>query len=506
MAVKTRTEKVVTNVFVGILSETIKLICGLVLPRLVLSNFGSAYNGIVQSITQFLQCIALMKTGIGGATRAALFKPLAEKDDREISEVVASTESFLRKIAFIFVGFALVFACLYPIFINREFGWLFSFSLIIIISFSAFAEYYFGFTYGTLLIADQKGYIVELLSIISIVLNTIVSVILINSGCSIHIVKLGSSLVNIINPIFFYVYCHKKYNIIKIKKPKASKIPQRWYAFTHEIASFVNDNTDIMILTVFTNLLEVSVYTVYHYVIVNLKKMMSTFVAGFGSAFGDMYAKNEKERLNDNLELYEFITFSFTSFIYSTALVMIIPFVMIYTKGVNDVNYNRLVFAIVIVLAGAFDCFRYPYKQIINNAGHYKQTKHIAISEAIINITISILMVIKYGLVGVAIGTLATMIFGAISYSYYVSKYIAERNISKSYVHMIISLVTVVIVYLLSNIYLPKVNSYYEWIIYATITCLLSLFITYVFDVILYNKQMKETIRRIKKILLKRGA
>lgn len=498
-----RSEKVVKNVFFGILAEAIKLACGLILPRLILSNFGSAYNGIVQSISQFLTCIALMKTGIGGATRAALFKPLAEKDDREISEVVASTESFMRKVALIFVVFVLVFASIYPIYINTEFDWLFSFSLIIIISFSTFAEYYFGFTYGMLVIADQKGYITELLSILGIILNTIVSVILINNNFSIHIVKLGSSLVSIIAPIFLYVYCHRKYHLIKIKKPKANKIPQRWDAFTHEIASFVNDNTDIMILTFFTNLLEVSVYTVYHYVIVNIKKIMSSFVAGFGSAFGDMYAKDEKKALIKNLEIYEFITFSFTSVIYSTTLVMIVPFALLYTKGICDVNYNRLVFAIILTLAGTFDCFRYPYKQIINNTGNYKQTKHIAVIEAIMNITISIIMVSKYGLVGVAIGTLCTMIFGAIMYSYYLSKNIIIRNPLLSYKHMLTSLLVVISVYLISNIYVSNISNYYYWILYAFITTIISICVTLLMDFLFYRDSMNDAFEKIIKIIRK---
>ena len=88
---KSRTEKVIKNVFFNIAMEIIKLICGLVLPKLILSNYGSDYNGIVQSVSQFISCIALMKLGIGGVTVAALFKPLMSKDDEELSRVLAST-------------------------------------------------------------------------------------------------------------------------------------------------------------------------------------------------------------------------------------------------------------------------------------------------------------------------------------------------------------------------------------------------------------------------------
>ena len=501
---KSRAEKVAKNVVFNILVEVVKLACGLILPRLILSNYGSAYNGIVQSVTQFLTCVALMKMGIGGATKAALYKPLAEKNGDEINNVIASTEAFMRKIAVIFVGFVLVFACLYPIIVSNEFGWVFTFFLIIVISLSTFAEYYFGFTYQMLIGADQKEYIYSILSIVTIVLNTIVSVILINNNFSIHIVKLGSSLVNVITPIYLYVYCHNHYNLKKVDKNSIRPIAQRWDAFAHEIASFVNDNTDIMILSLFVNMLEVSVYTVYHYVIINLKKVVTSFTTGFGPAFGDMYVKNEQENMNINLNVYELMVFSFVSVVYSTTLVMIIPFVLVYTKGIDDVNYSRLVFSIIITFGGAFDCFRYPYKQIINNTGHYKQTRNIAIAEAVINIAVSIIMVAKFGLVGVSIGTLSAMLFGYIMYSNYVSKNIVKRDQKTSYIHVLLTIVIMIIIYLSSKAFMVEIDSYFMWVVYATITAIISCMVTVAVDYVFYKESFFEVIRISKRIFLKK--
>ena len=165
---RSRTQKAFLNVASSIFAEAVSLVCGLVLPRLILSNFGSAYNGITQSISQFISYISLMKAGIGGATAVALYKPLAEKDNRRISEVLAATESFMRKIAMLFAVFVIVFAALYPLIIVKDFDWWFTASLVIIISISTFGQYYFGFTYQTLLSADQKDYITTILEIITI--------------------------------------------------------------------------------------------------------------------------------------------------------------------------------------------------------------------------------------------------------------------------------------------------------------------------------------------------
>ena len=174
---KSRTKRAFLNVASSIAGEFVSLACGLILPRLILSNYGSAYNGITSSITQFISYISLMKAGIGGATAVALYKPLAENDNIKISEVLAATEEFMRKIAMLFAAFVIVFACVYPLLVVKEFGWLFTAALVLIISISTFGQYYFGFTYQMLLSADQKDYITTCLNILTTIVNTFLSVV-----------------------------------------------------------------------------------------------------------------------------------------------------------------------------------------------------------------------------------------------------------------------------------------------------------------------------------------
>ncbi len=494
------------TVATSLASEGVALACGLVLPKMILSNFGSAYNAITQSISQFISYISLMKAGIGGATGAMLYKPVAEGNTQEISEILASMEKFMRKISLIFVLFVLGLAIIYPTFIVKEFDWWWTASLTVIISLSTFAQYYFGFTYQTLISVDQKDYLINILDIFTTILNTIVAVILIKNNCSIHVVKLGSSLVNVITPVFLYVYCHKKYHLVKVKNV-TDKIPQKWDAAAHEVASFVNNNTDIVILTLFGNLLEVSVYTVYHYVIANLKKIVTRFTVGFSAAFGDMYAKNEIDLMHENLGIFELIIYSFTSILYSVTLSMMIPFVMIYTKGVTDVNYNRPLFSFLLILGGVFNCFRVPYRAITIVAGHYKQTRNGALMEAAINIIVSIIGVIQFGLIGVALGTLCAMIFRTLQYVVYLSKNIMYRDVKYFIRHALLCFAIMAVVYFVSQLYMPaSMDGWMTWVIYATITTLIAIVLTLGTDYLFYKHDMINLFSKVLRNLKKKTA
>ena len=491
----------------SIAAEVISLVCGLILPRLILTSYGSAYNGITQSITQFISYISLMKAGIGGATAVALYKPLAEKDNVKISEILAATESFMRKIAMLFVVFVIGFACLYPLLVTEEFGWLFTASLVLIVSISTFGQYYFGFTYQMLLSADQKDYITTCLNIITTIVNTILSVILIRGNHTIHVVKMGSSLAHLITPLSLYFYVRKKYNIIKGIKPNEDVIPQRWDATAHEVASFINNNTDVVLLTFFTSMSEISVYTVYHYVISNLKKIVTQVTVGFGAAFGDMYARNEIDLMHENLGIFELIIYSFTSVLYSVALVMIIPFVIIYNNGVTDIEYVRPYFALVTILASIFNCFRIPYRVIVINVGHYKQTKNGAIMEAVINIVVSVIGCVMFGLIGVALGTLCAMIFRTLQYAIYLSKNIMYRDLKFFIRHVVLCFAIITAVYLISKIYMPiVVAKMLHWVFYASVTTIIAIILTITADYLFYKEDMMNLLEKLKRNFLKKKA
>lgn len=94
-----RGEKAFFNSTASLVAQIVSMISAFILPRLIMSHFGSAYNGITASVTQFLSVVALLRSGVGGATRVALYKALADKDFKQVSATVNATQLFMRKIA-----------------------------------------------------------------------------------------------------------------------------------------------------------------------------------------------------------------------------------------------------------------------------------------------------------------------------------------------------------------------------------------------------------------------
>ena len=63
------------NMIFSIVLQIVTIISGFIIPRQILLAFGSEVNGLVNSITQFLNYISLIEGGLGSVIMTALYQP-----------------------------------------------------------------------------------------------------------------------------------------------------------------------------------------------------------------------------------------------------------------------------------------------------------------------------------------------------------------------------------------------------------------------------------------------
>ena len=105
-----RKKKLIYNTFSSLLFQLTTIICGFILPRLILSAFGSDVNGLVNSITQFLGIIAFLELGVGSVVQSSLYKPLVDKKQEDVSKIISSANKFFRNLARILLIYVVFFS------------------------------------------------------------------------------------------------------------------------------------------------------------------------------------------------------------------------------------------------------------------------------------------------------------------------------------------------------------------------------------------------------------
>lgn len=505
---KTRTQKATLNITTTAVYEIVTFVCGLILPRLILRNYGSAYNGIVSSVTQFLSLISVLRLGVAGATRVALYRTLADGDNAATSAIVRATEKYMRRIGLVIVGYIAVLAILYPMFTDTGVEHLEVAVLVVAVGIGTFAQYFFGITYQTFLTADQSVYIYNISQIVCTVLNTVFSAVLIKAGCTIQTVKLVTSVFFFATPLVLNIYVTRKYRLNKKCEPNNEALSLRKDVMASSIANIVHENTDIVVLTVFCDVKVVSVYTVYNLVMAALRKILSIFSTGTEAIFGNMWAKKQYESMRKNLSVYEYVIGSFVSVIISATILLIVPFVALYTKGVTDTNYILPQYALVIAIAMGCFCFRAPYLTMVQGIGHYKETKHGAYFEAALNLVSSVILVQFIGITGTAVGTLLANVFRSLQYAFYIDDHIIRRGKWIVIRRMLWIVFNVAVICVLCKLALQAypINDWFNWCVHGAIIVLAGFVFTLLSSALFYRTDLKNTFHVFKRMIRVRRA
>ncbi|KGQ57213.1 hypothetical protein IO44_01415 [Gallibacterium anatis str. Avicor] len=470
--------------------QIIALLCGFVLPKATLLIYGSEINGIVSSITEFLGIIALLEFGVGATVQSALYKPLVKKDGYLLSQVLLSGYNFFKKLAIILVFYLVILVIIFPklssfTLLEKEDVSL----LIIFIGIGLFSNYYFGIINQLLLTADQKVYIYNCISAITLIINTIGSILLMYSGFSIVAVKCFSSILYFIRPLCLKIYVNKKYNINRNISYIGDPIEQKKDGIVQHFAAYILNKTDVIILTFFTTMIDVSIYSIYNLVVVGVQSIISSFfIGGVSPIFGNLWANKEIGKLKAFFKKVEWSIYFLSVILFGCTSVLIEPFIKLYTQGVTDANYTPPYFGFLMVLAQLIYFFRLPYNMMILAGNHYKQTKYLYYVPALINLFLSIFFVKYYGLIGVMIGTIVALSIQTILMIFYLRKNLIKNSLFSSIKNMSVSIFLFFMTYYLTYDLFNFYGGYFELFYYASMIFIIWIVMSLIVNLIFYKK------------------
>lgn len=410
------------NAVSTLILQIVTILSGFIIPKLILDAFGSNVNGLVSSLNQFLNYIALVEGGITGVITATLYKPLAHHDMKKISAILAAAKKFYRRIGTIFVVYALGLAIVYPLVFKTGFSFWYVFSLTLILSISLVIQYMMSLTYRTLLNADKKIFVVSLTMVALRIAEIILAFLAIKIYPEIHFLKFLTGAIFIIQPIIFSRYIKRHYALDESAVGDSSLIKSRWNGFAINVAAFIHNSTDIVVLTIFTNLATVSIYSVYALVTGGIKNIINSLVSSLNPTLGHAYAREDFVDLKQKINMYEYIVFMLVFLIFSVAGLLITPFVSIYTAGLTDADYFQPLFGVLLAISEALYLLKFPHLNLAYSANKFKEISKPAFIEAGLNIVISVILVPYLGIIGVTIGTIIAMAYRLAFHVYYTSK------------------------------------------------------------------------------------
>ena len=381
-------------------------ILGFVVNKYFAKYMGADTLGLMKLFTQMVAYLSLVDLGISNASAYALYKPLAEKDNKKIGLIVSTIASFYQKIAFSIICIGIVISFFIPHFIKSDFYGKEIYFYWILYVFNTSVGYTFA-KYSILFTANQEYGFVRKIQGLGKIIFQILQILFLIKIQSFTLFICIMILENLYNYYFYKKHYKNKYSYInKVKERDHSIIKDMKNLFWHKIGTLVVHNTDYIVLSKFVSLSVVGIYSSYLIVYQMLMTLINILTPVLTPKIGKFVAKNTKDEIYKYWrELYSIFVFIATVFIVCTYK-LILPFVNLWL-GKEFLLPKMTVILILTnlfihLIRGITDTFK-------NSCGFFDDTYAPAL-ESIINLVFSLVLVQRIGLNGVIIGTVISNI------------------------------------------------------------------------------------------------
>ena len=497
-----RKEKSIKNFITSIIPYVILLLLGFLRVSVFIKFLGDkkcAQNSLFYQIFIYL---SLAEAGAGAYILQLYYKCFANDDKKEIVNIYNSAKDLLKKIAFIILGIGILVSFFLKIFTNNSLS-LYYMQFVFLLFLFKNAIDYLMMAPKSVIEADQKAYKANIRFYSMKIFEYIVDIVLIYLGFDYIVILLVEILTRFLTYFVTNQKVFKEYPWLKDKPTKKVDLKGVYNLFWHRISEAIHFNTDIIITSSFLSPLLVTIYSSYNYITKYLTDIIDMVVTSISPSFGNSLYKDEKSNM---MKLFEEMNISFlfmASFISIMIYVLGNSFVSKVWLGekylIGNIAFIFLVINFYIVIA------RKSVYIFRNSKGLFKETKVIVLIEAIINLVLSLILVLKYGLVGILIATTVSMITTTLWYMpYYIYKKVLNVSCKNYFIKFIlVTILTFIVSYGMSKLKFIEVINLLSWIlsavVYGIITFIILFTIFYIF-----SKDFKDVVYKFKMLVFRK--
>lgn len=467
--------KIKKNIISAFVYQLMTLVLGIAIPRLVLVSLGSEANGLVNSVNQVIVYLSLFEGGMGLSITQALYGPTAKNEHDDVNGIMSAANLFYKHVGLYYFFGLLIVGAVYSATLKSSFAPMEIFAVVILSGLPQVINFFFQGKYRTLISVNGKGYVLTNLNTVVYIGTSLCKIALLLSGFGIVALQTMYCVISLIQMVFIIWYVKKEFPWLNLNvKPAKEKIGQRSSVFIHQISGFIFSNTDAILLTYFCDLKMVSVYSLYNTFFSMVGSMVSNITGSLVFAMGQKF-NSDREGYIKVQNVFETANMVLVFACYSVLCQCILPFLRIYTYGIEDVEYIYPLLPYFFAATQLLQAGRFSSQKVIEYAGEFKNTQWHSACEAVINIVVSISCVIQFGIYGVLMGTIAALLFRSIAMIYYACKKILHTKQSVVYRKWVINAILFIAFQIVGNKFGIAPQSYVGVVFYAAILMILAL-------------------------------
>lgn len=479
MNTESRTVNSSRNIVTGIVAQFIQLIFSWICRMVFVYCLTEAYLGVNGLFSNILSVLSLAEMGIGSAIVFELYHALAVKDEIEIAALMQFYKKAYMVIGLLILGSGIVISPFVGMLVTLEEGiteniYILYFLYLINSSFSYFFSYK-----SSIIIADQKNYIVTLTTVCITILQNFLQIVLLLVTknfllyliCQVCCTLFYNVVISLLADRYYPIICKKQVIPISLERQKNLFKNIRALVIVRVSATLVN-STDNIIITALNGLSVTGITSNYTLITSTISNFTTKITEGITASVGNLNAIEGKEKRLDAFNAIYLMNdwiFGWCSICFillSSEIVQIcfgdkylLPLEVVIVMGINFY---------LVGMQGTVNVFK-------NTLGLFVYGKYMALFTGIVNVIFSVWLGKIWGVLGVLVATFISKLLSTVWYfPYVVFKHGFHMNPLIFYRKYLISWVEIILIFCITYICCSMVdNSPIINVLYYSMVCLI---------------------------------
>ena len=502
-----RVHKSMLNAEVNIIFYFLTLILAFFSRKIFLDCLGTEFIGLTGTLGNILGYLNLAELGITACIGYFLFKPLQTNNRQEIQDILSLLGYLYNRIGCIILAGGILISLFFPlIFAKAELGLGIIYFAFYSFLGSSLIGYFINYR-QTLLSADQKNYLVAIYYQSANILKIVLQIFLAYTYKNLYLWVGIEFLFGIIGCIILNWKINKEYPWLKVDKSRGKFLLKQYpeiitktkQVFIHKIKDFVLVKSDELFIFLFVSLKMVAYYGNYMIIISKLISMFSAIMGGVGASVGNLVAEGNKQSMLKVFWELTTIHHTIAATLSFSLYNFIEPFIAHWLGAEYIMDHRILILLIIFIYItnsrNSIDGFNYAH-------GLYADVWS-AWAELIINVSVTIICGMMWGIIGILLGKIASLLTIVVLWKpYYLftsgfkeSVSIYWKGVLRNYGISFISFALAT--YAIQHVPINPYHSIWTWAIYAAIGMAIFLSID-LSATLLFAKGAKDSLSRIK--------
>ena len=405
---ESRTRNVAKNITASLLSQTMMLVLNCILRTVFIKTLNVDYLGVNGLFSNVLSILSFAELGIGNAIIFSLYKPFANRDEELLCSLMHLYKVVYRAVFFIVLLGGLILIPFLNYLIKGEPHINDNLILIYLLYLADTSMSYLFIYKQSIIQADQKGYVVTSILTVSNIVKVSVQIIVLYIF---HNFILFLSI-QIICKIAGNIYCsheaNKRYPFIKKKsKPLKKEESQRLFKDVKSMAAYkfgsiVLNSTDNIIISSMISITSAGLLSNYTLLSHACKNILGGITSSFTASIGNLNAVGTIEQKYNVFNKVLLITVWLFGMA-AIGIMVVSKYLITVWIGPEYVLKPIIVFALIceFYVAGVHTVESH-YRTTM---GFFVKGRFAPVAAAIMNILLSVLFCIKWGLFGILAAT-----------------------------------------------------------------------------------------------------